>query len=547
MEFCASDLMGAIAAVVPEREALVSARDRLSWEALDRRVTAAARAFSARGLGCHGDVARAERTASVQDHVGLLMGNCPEYLEAMMGAFRARAVPVNVNYRYTSGEVAYLLGSADLTSVVYQTRYGPALGAALEAAGAGRVRLLVHVPDDSGVPPLRGSVAFEEFLAAAPAAPAGPELPACAGDDRYILCTGGTTGFPKGVLWRQEDLYFAALGGSAKGYARPEEVVEAVAARSRTLVGLPASPFMHGAGHWSAMIIWFAGGTVVIPERPDGLDPAGLWRTVEAERVVYLAVVGDAYLRPLLDELDRGAYDVSCLKFVTTSGAITSPSTKTALLERIPGLRIIDTLGASEAGAQATETVGVRAGADARFALAESARVVRLDGDGEWGVGEEGLLAQTGRVPLGYYGDPAKTAETFPVIAGVRYAIPGDHAVRLESGEILLRGRGSQCINTGGEKVFPEEVEQVLKSHPDVADALVAGVADPRWGQTVGAVVALRPGADVGPDDLAAHVRERLAGFKAPRRWVLQAAPVGRNAIGKPDYAWAREVLASPT
>ncbi|MBX7160030.1 MAG: AMP-binding protein, partial [Acidimicrobiia bacterium] len=311
------------------------------------------------------------------------------------------------------------------------------------------------------------------------------------------------------------------------------------------LIGLPASPMIHGAGHWTSFSVLLQGGTVVLPREPDRLDPEGIWQAVEREGVVYLQVVGDAFLGPLLDELDRHDYDLSSLRFLLSSGAVASPARKDALMARLPRLVVQDTVGASESGTTAVSDSREAPGAEqATFRLHESATVLEAGTWRECAKGEEGLLAQSGHVPLGYYKDPVKTEATFPVVRGVRYSVPGDHAVRLHGGAIRLLGRGSQCINTGGEKVYPEEVEAALKGHSRVADALVAGVADPKWGEAVGAVVQVRAGEPaVTSAELSRYLRQHVAGYKVPKRWVLQVEPVGRNTIGKPDYRWARERL----
>lgn len=555
MEFCISDLVGGIAAAIPDREAFVTPASRTTWAEFDERATRIATGLGRLGLGCRGDTSRVtsleDRIHTVQDHVGLLCGNCPEYIEAMVGAFRTRAVPVNVNYRYTAKELAYVIADADLAAVVYQLRFGPELAAAVRETG--RDIGLVHLDDGSGEEPLEGSIDWQELLADEEdtvhqsADLLSMDLPDPSADDRYILYTGGTTGWPKGAVWRQEDWFFSALGGALRDFSSPEEAVN-WAARRRPLPGIAASPFMHGGGHWAAFVVLLQGGTVVIPDSPDHLDPSAIWSAVESERVVYLQLIGDAFLGPLVDELERGDYDVSSLRFVMSSGAIASPARKQALLRRIPRLRVLDTVGSSESGATATkestaEDLPSESGAQ-QFTLSSTAEVLTLEEPYRRApTGESGWLAQSGRVPLGYYKDAAKTAATFPVVDGVRFSIPGDQAMRTEDGSIVLLGRGSQCINTGGEKVFPEEVEQALKSHPSVGDALVAGYAHERWGQAVGAVVALRPGASTTAEDLASHLRPSLAGYKIPRRWVFRDS-VSRNQVGKPDYLWAREQLA---
>jgi len=554
MELCISDLIGAIATGIGERDAVVTADGRVSWREFDRRGGAFAAALRSLGLGFEGDTSHfgtvADRIRSAQPHVGILAGNSAEYLLAMLGIFRARSAPVNVNYRYTAEEIAYVVEDADLRGVVYHGRYGPTLAGAVEIAGP--LDLLVRIEDGSGEPPVPGSVDWDDLVGGQPYEWGPASGSRCSGDDRYLLYTGGTTGFPKGVVWRQEDWFLAALGGRQRSFTGAQDAVD-FALKARPLVGMPATPMMHGAGHWTGFAILLQGGTVVLPRNPDHLDAAAVWEAVEAEGVVYLQVVGDAFLGPLLDELDRGSYDLTSLRILLTSGAVASPARKAALLERLPRLRIKDAVGASESGTTAmsnSRAPGEIDPADVRFKLDAGATVLVPDTacDGGWRAaqeGEEGFVAQAGNVPLGYYGDAAKTEVTFPVIGGVRYAVPGDHAVKLPGGDIRLLGRGSQCINTGGEKVYPEEVESRLKDHPSVVDALVAGVDDPKWGQAVGAVVQIRPGSVVSGSELAQQLRAHLAGYKVPKRWVIGEAPLSRNQIGKPDYRWAREALAA--
>ena len=557
MQLCVSDLVTGIAGVLPEREAVVDTRTgrRIVWSAFDTDIDAVARALVDVGLGCRGEPAMtrrlADRIRSPHDHVGLLCGNSVEHVTFVAGAFRARVLPVNLNWRYTASELAYVCDDADLRAVAFQPRFADALAEAVAVARRTPQPCIVLPQADDAPQPstpqgralVDEAVPWDRFVA--DGAASSTPLPTSTADDRYLIYTGGTTGFPKGVLWRQEDWYLAALGGASRGVTVWDEAV-ARAARSRPLPGIAASPFMHGAGLWGAFAILLQGGTLVLPPRPDTLDAAGIWHTVDDEGVVFLQIVGDAFLGPLLDELDRGDHDASALRFVTSSGAIASPARKAALQAHLPAVRILDTMGASETGAAATaDTRGYDVVDKALFTPAPNARVVALDDPTrEADVDAEGLLAVAGHVPLGYFGDPARTRATFPVVDGVRVSIPGDHAVRLASGQVLLLGRGNQCINSGGEKVFPEEVEAVLKSHPAVADALVAGCDDDRFGQVVGAVVGLRTGAEVDVDELAAHVRGQLAGYKVPRRWVCTHGPVQRTQVGKPDYTWARAVLA---
>ena len=527
----AAALHGAIAAVVPERECVVAGDRRLTWHDMTERTRRLAGILAGAGLGLRGEPgpAAGDPWASPHDHVALYLHNGPEYLEGMFGAWKARCAAINVNYRYVASELAYVLRDSAAAAVVYHASFAPTLAEVLPALPG--VRLLLQVDDGSGTALLEGATDYEAALAdAAPLAPSG-----LSPDDRYILYTGGTTGMPKGVLWRQGDFLATCLGIKGTDAA----LVATAERRGASLRSLPAAPFMHGAAHWNAISAFVSGGTVVVPDRPTRFDPADVLATCERERVTALQIVGDPFARPLLDQMDARPYDLSSLRFLLSGGAVLSPPVKARLLERIPTLRIVDVLGSSETGRQAV------AGVEPTFRPGNGAVVLSADRSRRLGPGdpEIGWLAQAGRVPLGYLGDPAKTAATFPVIDGVRHAVAGDRVRLLADGTIELLGRDSVTINTGGEKVFAEEVEQALTSHPAVADAIVTGRASDRWGQEIVAVVALRPDAETAglQDELRDHCRTSLAGYKVPKAfcWVDR---VVRSPAGKPDYAWARAI-----
>ncbi|MDX1648312.1 MAG: AMP-binding protein, partial [Myxococcota bacterium] len=358
--------------------------------------------------------------------------------------------------------------------------------------------------------------------------------------------TGGTTGMPKGVLWRQTEILRAALLPP-----RTEPTVEAIVERARRgghVRSLPTPPFMHGAAHWAAFTIWHAGGTVVVQSNPHHFDPHDVLATAERERATAMTIVGDAFARPLLDAMAERDYDLGSLKTISSGGAILTAATKAQLLERLPGVRIVDVLGSSESGHQATQVLksGQKA-STGDFELEQANVVLREDLSGlvEPGSGETGWLARSGPVPLGYYGDPEKTAATFPEIDGVRYAVPGDRAVAEADGRLRLLGRDSVTINSGGEKIFAEEVEHALKHHPDVFDAVVVGTPHERFGQQVTAVVRLREGAEPDEEALRRACEAHLARYKLPRRFVF-VDEVVRAPSGKADYRWARDTaLAS--
>jgi 3-oxocholest-4-en-26-oate---CoA ligase len=514
------DLFSVVAGAVPDREVLVHGDRRLTYAQLDDRVRRLAAVLAAQGVGAG-------------DHVGLHLHNSSEYLEGMLASYLLRAVPVNINYRYVADELRYLFDDADLVALLHEPVFAP---------------LIDEVRGD--VPGLRSTLARgdEHEAALAAVAPLDPAtVPGRSGDDHYVLYTGGTTGMPKGVVWRHEDIFFGALGGGGQPpITAPEELAErAPAGRTRLL---PACPFMHGSAHWMAFSTLFTGGSVVI-DTEAGFDPARIWQLVHDERVTFLVIVGDAFGRPLVDALaaaPEGRWDLSSLTVILSGGAILSPAIKDGLLAALPGCLVVDGFGASETGGQG-QMVAVRgaAGTNPRFSMDEHTTV--LDDDLRPvapGSGVVGRLARRGRVPLGYYKDAVKTAATFPVVDGVRWAVPGDLATVEEDGTITVFGRGSVSINTGGEKVHPEEVEAALKGHPSVFDAVVVGVPDERWGQRVAAVVQLRPEARTAApsvDELASHARTTLAGYKVPRS-VVVVDEIVRSPSGKADYRWARSV-----
>jgi len=522
----------AIADAVPERECLVFRDRRLAWADVRDRTRRLADVLRSAGLGCRRERAGLEGWESGQDHVALYLFNGNEYLEGMLGAFKARCVPVNVNYRYVDEELVYLLEDSAARAIVYHARFAPTLERIRPRLP--ELRLWLQVDDGSRVPLLPGALDYEQALAAAePIAPAG-----LSPDDLYVLYTGGTTGLPKGVLWRQQDIFHAAL------YPRPAESPEQVVAHAvrGDLRALPTPPFMHGAAHWVAFNMWLLGGTIVVQSKPERLDPADVWSTVERERVTALTIVGDAFGRPLADALRSGRYDPSSLRLLTSGGAILSASLKRELLERLPGVRLHDALGSSESGSQAlASSHGAETAQTGRFELAPDNCVLRADLSGalEPGSGEQGWLARRGRVPLGYLGDPEKTAKTFPVIDGVRHAVPGDRALLEADGRLQLLGRDSVTINTGGEKVFAEEVEHALKHHPAVYDTVVVGTPHARWGQQVTALVRLRDGEAPSEEALLAVARAHVAPYKLPKRFVF-VREIQRSPSGKADYRWAK-------
>ncbi|HEX6311334.1 MAG TPA: acyl-CoA synthetase [Acidimicrobiia bacterium] len=525
MEYNLADLWEKVVDTVPGNEAMVCGDRRFTYAAAEDRINRLAHHLAGQGIGAG-------------DHVALYLYNGVEYLEAMLAAFKLRAVPINVNYRYVEEELRYLLADADAKAVVFHREFAPKLATVLPDLPL--LRTFVVVDDDSGADP--SALDAVEYEAALTASTPERNFPPRSADDLYILYTGGTTGMPKGVMWRAEDVFFGAFGGGGIGneISTPEEIADR-ARDGGTTRCLPACPFMHGTAHWMAFMALYTGGCVVIsPEHH--LDPVALWELVAREQVNFLVIVGDAFARPLVEALDDGAsgIDVACCTVVLSGGAILSPSVKRRLAERLPGSLIIDGYGSSESGGQgqSVTVAGAEVSSTPRFSVNDETTVLD-DALRPAAPGVVGKLARRGRIPLGYYKDPGKSAATFPVIDGVRWSVPGDHARIEDDGTITLLGRGSVSINTGGEKVYPEEVESALKGHPEVFDAVVVGVPDERWGERVVALVQPRGGAAPEFDELDAHVREHVAAYKAPRAVVVVDAIV-RSPSGKPDYRWGK-------
>jgi acyl-CoA synthetase (AMP-forming)/AMP-acid ligase II len=517
---------------VPHRTALVDDRRRVTFGELEERTNRLAHSFAARGIG-------------TGDHVGIYATNCIEWVEAWMALFKLRAVPININFRYVEDELRYIFDNADLVGLVYQREFGPLVAKARDAEPA--LQHFFRIEDGSGADDSAlDPVEFEAAVAAG-----GPErdFGERSGDDWYVLYTGGTTGMPKGVIWRQEDVYFA-LGGGIDPFTN-ERVASPTAASEKIdpdapqgLVMFPIPPLMHGAGQFGILRGLFEGNTGVLTAN---FDAERVWRIIEAERVNSVMVTGDAMARPLAEKLEelKDTVDIGSLVSFSSTAAIWSPSVKEHIQRLLPEYVVMtDSIGSSETGMNGFRQV------ERGSVQAEGITTVMRSADSEVldenlepvqpGSGVVGKVARGGNIPLGYYNDPDKTAETFVVDAqGKRWAIPGDFAKVEADGRITLLGRGSVSINSGGEKVYPEEVEGALKAHPDVFDALVVGVPDERWGERVTALVQARPGCNPGVDDLAPHCRTRIAAYKVPRQvWVVDEVP--RLPNGKPDYRTAK-------
>lgn len=511
-----ADVWETVAATIPEELAQVHGDERMDWRSFDRRAGGVAATLRARGLARH-------------DKVALYLYNTPEYLEAAFAVMKASLVPVNTNYRYRHDELHYLWDNADAAAVIFDEAFTDMVDAVRSRCA--KVELWLRVSRSGSSCP---SWAMPYETAAV--GPVDSSLgDARSGDDPVFIYTGGTTGRPKGVVWRQGDLYLASNVTGDPLEADRAHVEQRVLAAPHRPVGLPAAPLMHGTGFVFAATILNRGGAVVtLPNQR--FDAERLLDAIGAHRVTDLCIVGDAFARPMADALDEapGRFDLTSLRVISSSGMMWSKEVKARLLVHAPQLVMIDFLNSSEAsGMGRSITSGRGAAGGARFQLGTNAFVIDDDGQPVVpGSGKVGRVAVRGFVPLGYYKDPERTAATFPVIEGVRCAVPGDHAVVEHDGTITLLGRGSVSINTGGEKVFPEEVEEVIKTAPGVSDAVVVGVPEPRLGQVVAALVA---GTAIEAEAVKAHVRSQLAGYKVPRH-VLVAESVERMATGKADY-----------
>jgi fatty-acyl-CoA synthase len=523
-----------------DREAIVWRDRRLTFADVADRSQRLAAYLHGRGLTVRRERPDLERWESGQDHVALALYNGNEYLEGMLGAYRARVAPFNVNYRYVGEELRYLLNDARPRALVLHSSLAPTFAEVLPTLDS-PPDVLLQVGDESDHPLLDGAEWYEEALSKSSpeGAPVDPSP-----DDLYVLYTGGTTGMPKGVLWRQHDIFMAAMGGRKVGtweiVTSYEGIVERLA-ESLPLRLMVLPPLMHGAAQWASFMLWMQGATLVFPNETRRVDPDDVWSTVEREKANTMTIVGDAVLRPLLLQLDKKSYDLSSFFAVGNGGAPLTPAVRAMAMERLPNLVISDSAGASETGAQMHVTsvdpveVGTFIPGPGTVVVDETLTEVLAPGhEGN------GWLAQTGNVPLGYLGDEAKTARTFPVIDGVRYSIPGDRARFLADGSVQLLGRDSVTVNSGGEKIFVEEVERAIAGHPAVADVVVTGRPSERWGQEVVAVVQLGKGAQTTTESVVEHASAHIARFKLPKD-VVFVERIQRSPSGKADYRWAAE------
>ena len=524
-EWNLADVYEAVAARIPDRPCQIQGDRVITWAEFDRRTASLAADFIDAGLGR-------------QAKVACYLFNGPEYMETMVAAFKAAMAPVNTNYRYAADEIVYLFDNADAEAVVFHASFTPTVDEVRSRLP--KVRRWYVVADHTGAGP-EWATPYESV------ATSGRSLELAwsrSGDDLLLLYTGGTTGMPKGVMWRQDDLFnVLGAGGNAISGVPPaagvDELVSRIDPAGPTPVALAACPLMHGTGQFSAINNMAVGGCIVsLVQRHFDVDE--LFSTIEQRRVTSLIIVGQAFAGPMLDALEATPtrYDLSSLGLMVSSGVMWSRENKDGLLRHLPQVVLFDSFGSSEAvGMGGSVSAAGAAQRTATFSLGANCAVFSEDGRRvEPGSGEQGLVAVGGYIPLGYYKDEAKSAQTFRTFEGRRWSVPGDFATVDADGTLHLLGRGSVCINTGGEKVFPEEVEEALKTHPAVRDAVAVGLPDPRFGETICAVVEAEEGsAAVTLSELSEHVKQHLAAYKAPRHLVL-VDTIGRAPNGKVDY-----------
>jgi acyl-CoA synthetase (AMP-forming)/AMP-acid ligase II len=530
MEFNLADLFEAAVDAYPEREYLVADGKRRTYAEMEARANQLAHHLAAQGIG-------------PDDHVGIYAYNSVEWVETAWAVFKLRAIWININYRYVKDELRYLMGNADLTALVYQREFSPLVTALRDELPD--LRHLVVIEDGSNAEPTPGSVPYEDALTGlSTARDFGPR----SGDDLYILYTGGTTGMPKGVVWRHEDVFYA-LGGGIDPMSNERITDPATMAPKGAgggMVHLPVAPLMHGATQWCVMGQSFVGSKIVLMAK---FDPREVWELVGTEKVNSIMITGDAMGKPLVETLAESPddFDLSTLLAVVSSAALFSSPVKDQFFEQLPDLYITDAVGSSEGGNNGLTVVtadntAMKSGPTVHLL----GRTVVFDEDLELvepGSGVIGKIARAGDIPQGYYNDPKKTAEVFIEVRGTRYVMPGDYATVEADGSITLLGRGSIVINSGGEKIFPEEVESAVRSHPDVFDAIVCGAPDERWGQTVAAIIEPRPGHEAPSlESIQERCREFVAGYKVPRQLHV-VEKVERSPSGKPDYTWAAALV----
>ena len=516
-QFNLADLFEQAVDAWPDRDYIVSGEIRRTYAEMEARANQLAHHLAAQGIG-------------KDDHVGIYALNCAEWVETVWAVFKLRAVWININYRYVEDELAYVFANADLKALIVAPEFSARVAGVRE-----HLPLLQHVLEIGE--PYEAALALQSSVR---------DFPERSADDLYILYTGGTTGMPKGVVWRHGDVLMGLGGGIdiRSGYVMTDPAEFIAKGDAFAMTSLPTMPLMHGAAQWSVMGGSFTGNRIILMEK---FDAGHVWRLIAEEKVNLLMITGDAMARPLMDDLlaQPGGYDTSSMFALSSTAALFSQSLKDAFLDQLPNIVITDSVGSSESGASGMSVVSKGAPVQGGPTITSVKDVAVLDDSFQpiaAGSGEIGMLARTGNLPLGYYKDPEKTAATFVTAPdGKRYCLSGDSARVEADGTITMLGRGSVSINSGGEKIFPEEVENALKSHPDVFDAVVVGVPDERFGEGIAAVVHLRSGTVVELVSLQEHCRQHIAGYKVPRRLTVVDAIV-RSPAGKPDYRWAKTV-----
>ncbi|WP_078282351.1 acyl-CoA synthetase [Mycobacteroides franklinii] len=528
-----ADLIEHAIDTMPDRVAIISGDRKLTYAELEEQSNRLGHYLQSQGVG-------------PGDKVGLYCRNGIEIVVALTAIVKIRAISVNVNYRYVEAELHYLFENSDMAALVHERRYSDKVANVLPSTPNVKTAIVVEDGTDLDYSSYKG-IAFADALAqGSPERDFAERSP----DDIFLIYTGGTTGFPKGVMWRHEDIYRSLFGGInyvTGEYIEGEWDLAKQGAEAAPFIGFPIPPMIHGATQAATFMALFQGRTTVLaPE----FNPEEVWELIEKHKINMLFFAGDAIGRPLIDALDTEvgrARDLSSLWVLASSAALFSQTVKERYLELLPNRVITDAIGASETGTGGLSTVTKGQMHPGGPTVKISSTTTVLDEEGnpiQPGSGVRGLIAKSGHIPVGYFKDEKKTAETFKTFNGVRYAIPGDWATVEADGTVTMLGRGSVSINTGGEKVFPEEVESVLKGHPAVFDAVVVGVPDEKWGQHVGAVIAVRAGVELTFEDLDTHARKEIAGYKVPRSvWIVDT--VKRNPAGKADYRWAKEISES--
>ena len=539
MEFNAADIFEGVVDRVPDREAIVHGSTRLTYKELDARSNKAANALKKLGI-------------KKGSHIGIYAFNCVEWLEIMLGAYKLCAIPININYRYVEEELKYLIDNADMEAIFYHKQFSNKLENIKSHLPL--LKDFICIEDDSGEDDvIDKSFNFEDLIANEDESRLDVNR---SGDDKYILYTGGTTGMPKGVVWRMEDVLMTLGGGidavTGEKYPTPEAFADKCL-QDQT-IALALAPFMHGGAQWQSFNSFFSGWKLIINDQIS-FDADYVWEVVAKEKVMNLTIMGDAMGRPLCDALPRAiekGLDLSSLFVLSSTASVFSASIKDTILEYLPNLFLIDAVGSSETGATGvnihTKDGKLKdSGGGPKFTKPNFSEILNLDtkevippSDTE----TIGYLARKGHVPVAYYKDEEKSKKTFIEVGGVRYSIPGDMAKYEEDGQMTLLGRGSVSINSGGEKIFPEEVEMALKAHPNIFDCLVVGVKDDRWGQKVVAVIQRRENDELSLDDIKDLASKYIASYKMPKEIVFSKL-IERAPSGKPNYQWAQEFANS--